>query len=182
MGQADFSLGDGVLAPYPGLAATLAHGTDFFDRPSGVVIPQFASSLSASLGGQSSRRHSKPASATRIRATPRTTPTTSTLDYDHFSDPVASSSPAASAYDQFSDAVASAPRSVGGFFSDAVASSQVGRGTSDDFSGAAASDGAPRSVGGLFSDAVASSQVEPGTGNNDSLALASPQTSAAEKS
>ena len=161
MGQADFSLGDGVLAPYPGLAATLAHGTDFFDRPSGVVIPQFASSLSASLGGQSSDGTQNP-QAPADQGDAATTPTTSTLDYDHFSDPVASSSPAANAYDQFSDAVASAPRSIGGFFSDAVASSQVGRGTSDNSSGAAASDGAPRNVGGLFSDAVASSQVEPG--------------------
>ena len=54
MGQADLSLGDGTLAPYPGLAATLADGEDFFDRPSGVVLPQFASSLSASLDGRSS--------------------------------------------------------------------------------------------------------------------------------
>jgi len=50
VGQADRSPGDGTLAPYPGLAATLAHGMDFFDRPSGVLIPQIASSLTASLG------------------------------------------------------------------------------------------------------------------------------------
>jgi hypothetical protein len=161
VGQADPSLGDGTLAPYPGLAATLAHGMDFFDRPSGVVIPQFASSPSASLGGQSSDgTQNLQASADQGDAAPP--PITSSRDYDRFSDPVASSSPTASIYDQFSDAVTSAPRSVGGLFSDAVASSQIGRGTTDDSSGAAACDGAPRNVGGLFSDAVANSQVAAG--------------------
>ena len=157
MGQADPSLGDGTLAPYPGLAATLARGMDFFDRPSGVVIPQFASSLSASLGGLSSEgAQTSQASADQGDAAPP--PITSSRDYDRFSDPLATSSPAANAYGQFSDAVASGPRSVGGPFSDAVASSQVGPGTTDNSSGAAASDGAPRNIGGLFSDAVASSQ------------------------
>jgi hypothetical protein len=161
VGQADPSLGDGTLAPYPSLAAALAHGMDFFDRPSGIVIPQFASSLSASLGGQSSDgTQTWQASADQGDAAPP--PTTSSRDYDRFSDPVASSSPVAGAYDQFSDAVTSAPRSVGGFFSDAAASSHVGPGTSDDSSGAAASDGAPRNISGLFSDAVASSQVGAG--------------------
>ena len=161
MGQADPSLGDGTLAPYPGLAATLAHGMDFFDRPSGVVIPQFASSLSASLGGLSSEgAQTSQASADQGDAAPP--PITSSRDYDRFSDPLATSSPAANAYGQFSQAVASGPRSVGGPFSDAVTSSQAGPGTPDDSSGPAASDGAPRNIGRLFPDAVASSQVGAG--------------------
>ncbi|MBW0001931.1 MAG: hypothetical protein JO216_00465 [Hyphomicrobiales bacterium] len=107
MGQADLSLGDGTLAPNPGLAATLMHGMDFFDRPSGAVIPQFASSLSASLAPQSNGDTSQSSSTVQNAAAPSTT--TSSRNYDHFSDVVASPAPAPSAYDEFSDAVASAP-------------------------------------------------------------------------
>jgi hypothetical protein len=125
VGQADPSLGDSTLAPYPGLAATLAHGMDFFDRPSGVVIPQFASSLSASLGGQSSDGTQDLQASNPDQAAASTT-TTSSRDYDHFSDPVAGRSPAPSAYDGFSDALGSAPSNVGGLSSDAFTNSQVG--------------------------------------------------------
>ena len=172
MGQADPSLGDGTLAPYPGLAATLAHGMDFFNRPSGVVIPQFASSLSASLGRLSSEgAQTSQASADQGDAAPP--PITSSRDYDCFSDPVARSPPAAGTYDQFSDAVASGPRGVGGPFSDTVTSSQAGPGTTDNSSGAAASDGAPRNIGRPFPDAVASSQVTPATSIDFSQTVAS---------
>ena len=156
MGQADLSLGDGAFTPYPGLAATLAHGMDFFDRPSGVVIPQFASSLSASLDPQSAGNALQASNADQDDASTSST-ITSSRDYDRFSDPVASSSPAAGAYDQFSDAVTSAPRSVGGFFSDAVASSQVTPAASSNSSQTVASESAARNAGGSSSYAVANS-------------------------
>jgi hypothetical protein len=158
VGQADLSLGDGTLAPYPGLAATLADGEDFFDRPSGVVLPQFASSLSASLDGRSSDgTQNSQASADQGDAAPP--PTTSSRDYDRFSDRVASSSPATSAYDQFSDAVTSAPQSIDGLFSDAVASSQVTPAASSDSSQTVASESPAPNAGGSSSDAVANSPL-----------------------
>ena len=123
MGQADLSLGDGTLAPYPGLAATLAHGMDFFDRPAGVVIPQFASSLSASLGGPSSDgTQDSQAPSPDQNAAPVASTITSSRDYDHFSDPVASPA-ATSPYDGFSDAVGRVPPGV--LSSGAAASSQA---------------------------------------------------------
>ncbi len=171
MGQADPSLGDGTLAPYPGLAATLAHGMDFFDRPSGVVIPQFASSLSASLGGQSSDgAQTSQASADQGDAAPP--PITSSRDYDRFSDPLARSPPAANAYDQFSDAVASGPRSVGGPFSDAVANSQVGPAASSYPSQTAAGESAAQNAGGSSFEAVANSPAGSGPYDQFSDAVA----------
>ncbi len=70
-------------------------------------------------------RHSKRASV-RGSGQRRSAPVTSSRDYDRFSDPVASSSPASSAYDGFSDADGSAPSNVGGLSPDALTNSQVG--------------------------------------------------------
>ena len=132
MGQADLSLGDGALTPSPGLAATLAHGMDFFDRPAGVVLPQFASSLSSSLGGPSSDGNQafQAPSSDQSAAAPSTT--TNSRDYDRFSDPVAGQALAMSAYDGFSGAVGNVPRSVSAPPSNAVAGPQAASGPSDD--------------------------------------------------
>jgi len=126
VGQADLSMGDGTLTPAPGLAAILTHGMDFFDRPSGVVIPQFASSLAASLGNQSAdgTQDGQVPSANENAAAPGTT--TSSRDYDQFSDPVPNWVPAAGAYDEFSDVVTGAapPRGVDSSFHYVLASSK----------------------------------------------------------
>ncbi|MBV9644348.1 MAG: hypothetical protein JO334_12310 [Verrucomicrobia bacterium] len=174
MGQADLSRGDGTLAPYPGLAATLVHGMDFFDRPSGVVIPQFASSLSASLDPQSTSSASQNSSGDQDACA--STTTTSSRDYDHFSDRVASPVPATSAYDGFSDVVGSenALRNIAGPFIGAVASPLVGQGTSGDLFAAAASDGGPRNGVGPLPNAVASPLVDPGPRNSASDGTPSP--------
>jgi len=113
VGQADLSLGDGTLTPAPGLAAILTHGMDFFDRPSGVVIPQFASSLAASLGGPSSDGAQDSQARGADQETAESSPTTTSRDYDQFSDRVGSMAPTRSAYDGFSDVVGSDRVAVG---------------------------------------------------------------------
>ena len=132
MGQADLSMGDGTLTPAPGLAAILTHGMDFFDRPSGVVIPQFASSLAASLGNQSAdgTQDGQAPSADENATAPGTT--TSSRDYDQFSDPVASLASGTRAYDGFSDVLGNTPQTDGGSSSGMAESSQLGQSTNND--------------------------------------------------